>query len=97
MFTEDLSVFFNASELGTNATLNGLPVTGIFEAGFEHASFDGFGSAGTSPAFTLPSASVPTDPHGLTLVVATGPGAGTYRVSHALPDGSGVTILHLLT
>ena len=44
MFTEDLSVFFNASELGTNATLNGLPVTGIFEAGFEHASFDGFGS-----------------------------------------------------
>jgi len=97
MFTEDLSPFFNANELADTATLDGATVTGVMEPGYQGASLDGFGvTAGTSPAFTLPSASVPVKPEGKSLVVTSGPAAGTYRIANARHDGTGVCILDLL-
>lgn len=97
MFTEDLSPFFNSSELADTATLNGVGVVGVMEPGYQAASLDGFGvAAGTSPTFTLPSSSVPAQPEGKTLVVSTGPSAGTYRIANARHDGTGVCILDLL-
>lgn len=80
----------------TQALLNGVPVTGILSPGFQGASMDGFGAAGSSPEFVLPAASVPAHAEGLLLVIASGQGAGTYRIGLAYPDGSGLVTLHLL-
>ncbi len=97
MFAEDLSPFFNVAELATAATLDGVAVAGIVQAGYDDATLAGFGVAGTSPTFTLSSASVPASPEGKTLVIAGGPSAGTYRVANARHDGTGVCTLDLLT
>lgn len=94
--TEDLSVFFNAAEFADTAILAGVTVTGILDSGYEDASLAGFGVAGSSPRFTLAAASVPAKPEGLILVVTSGPGAGSYKVGNAYPDGTGLTTLHLL-
>jgi hypothetical protein len=94
--TEDLSVFFDTDEFAVSATLGGVPVTGILDPGYEDPRLAGFGPAGSSPTFTLPSTSVPANSPGMLLVVTTGPGAGTYRVGNAYPDATGVTALHLI-
>lgn len=97
MFLEDLTPFFNSDELADKATLNGAEVIGVMEPGYKSASLDGFGvAAGSSPTFTLASASVPAQPEGKSLVVSTGPAAGTYRIANARHDGTGVCILDLL-
>ena len=97
MFNEDLTPFFNSDELADKATLNGAEVIGVMEPGYQSASLDGFGvAAGSSPTFTLASASVPAQPEGKSLVVSTGPAAGTYRIANARHDGTGVCILDLL-
>lgn len=97
MFAESLAPFFNAAEMAVTATIGAATVTGILQPGYEAASLDGFGvAAGSSPSFTLPSASVPADPEGQLLVVASGPGAATYRIGNALHDGTGVCTLNLL-
>lgn len=97
MFTEDLTPFFSASEFATAATLAGVAVLGIMDAGFEDPTLAGFGVVGSSPKYTLASSSVPAHPEGLALVIGTGPLAGTYKVAQAYPDGTGVTALHLLS
>lgn len=98
MFTEDLTPFFNASEFGVTATLAGEEVVGVLEPGYRDASLDGFGVvSGTSPSFTLPSASVPARVEGALLVVTSGPGAASYRVANQRHDGTGVCTLDLLT
>lgn len=97
MFPEDLTPFFNSDELADKAMLNGVEVVGVMEPGYQSASLDGFGvAAGSSPTFTLASASVPAQPEGKNLVVSTGPAAGTYRIANARHDGTGVCILDLL-
>lgn len=97
MFSEDLTPFFNSDELADKAMLNGVEVVGVMEPGYQGASLDGFGvAAGSSPTFTLASASVPAQPEGKSLVVSTGPAAGTYRIANARHDGTGVCILDLL-
>lgn len=97
MFPEDLTPFFNSDELADKAMLNGVEVVGVMEPGYQSASLDGFGvAAGSSPTFTLASASVPAQPEGKSLVVSTGPAAGTYRIANARHDGTGVCILDLL-
>ena len=92
---EDFAPFFSIDEFADSATLGGRPVAGVLESGFEEATLAGFGVAGSSPRFTLAVASVPGEAEGLTLVVTTGLGAGSYRVTNAYPDGSGLTTLHL--
>lgn len=96
MFAENLDVFFRAAEFASAATLNGASVNGILDSGFEDATLAGFGSVGSSPKFMLAAASVPAHPEGMALVIATGLGAGTYKVAQAYPDGTGITVLHLI-
>lgn len=75
-----------------DATLNGVPVQGIFDA--EYALEDlGGGVAASGPVFTLASSAVPANVAGATLVV----GAVTYKVVEPMPDGTGVTVLRLRT
>lgn len=87
---EDLSVFFSTSEFASTATLGGVAVTGIFDNGYDEQSL-AMGIAGTSPVFTLPSASVPTPVVGLPLVI----NSVTYKVVESMPDGTGITRLQL--
>lgn len=94
--TEDLGVFFKADEFADTATLDGQTVRGLVDAGFESATLDGWGGGGSSPRFTLPTASVPADVEGKPLVITSGFAAGSYRVANQMPDATGVTTLHLL-
>jgi hypothetical protein len=49
------------------------------------------GIASTQPTLTLPTASVPANPVGVTAVVA----SVTYTVAEHQPDGTGVSMLYL--
>lgn len=94
MFSEDLTAFFNADELATNATLDGAPVCGIFDAAY--VAVDSGASLGvdsTNPQFVLPTSQADAAGvhHGSALVV----NAVTYRVISIEPDGTGVTTLRL--
>ena len=91
MFTEDLSAFFSTAEFATAATLNGVAVSGIFDAPLALGGVGEYGMASTQPAYTLPGASVPANPVGLALVI----GATSYVVAAHEPDGTGVSRLLL--
>ena len=88
MFTEDLSAFFNTTEFAQTASLGGVAVAGLLDMAPAMA-FDVMG--GTAPQFMLPTASVPADPRGLSLIV----GASTFTVRDFTADGTGVSTLHL--
>lgn len=89
---EDFTVFFNAAEFASPATLAGVAVTGIFDK--DYIDLDVGGSvAGSGPVFTLASGSVPANVAGAALVV----GGVTYKVVEPMPDGTGVTMLRLRT
>ena len=87
MFAEDLTAFFNAAEHGTAASLDGLPVVGIFGNAFA----DAYGISSREVLYTLPTASCSAVTISSTLVV----GSATYRVASIQPDGTGVTTLVL--
>lgn len=87
-FTEDLSAFFSVEEMGTAATLDGLPVVGIFDRAYREP-FDGVAS--TSPRFVLPTASCIAISQESRLVVA----GEVFGVRNIEPDGTGVTELRL--
>lgn len=98
MFAEDLTPFFNAAEMATQATLNGAAVVGIIEEGYRDPTLAGYGDGpGSSPSFTLASTSVPAGVEGKTLTIASGPSAGSYRIANARHDGTGVCTLDLIT
>jgi hypothetical protein len=98
MFTElDQAVFFSTREFATAATLGGTPVAGLLDAGYDDATFEGLGTVGSSPRFTLAASSVPPNPEGKALVISSGIGAGTYHVGNAYPDATGLVSLHLIT
>lgn len=87
-FVEDLSVFFNTSELATAATLDGVAVAGIFDNPYAQA-FDGMATA--EPMYTLPSASAAGATQASLLVVQ----GTSYRVRSVQPDGTGLSTLLL--
>ena len=90
-FAEDLSVFFNSAEFAVTGTLDGVAVTGIFDAAYEVATA-GYPGLGTcQPSFQLPTASVPSSPVGKVFIQ----GAVTYAVAEHHPDGTGVSMLLL--
>ena len=97
MFPEDLLPFMNPDEFAVKATLDGVAVVGLLDSGFDNATLDGFSAVGSSPRFTLSAASAPTRTEGKALVIASGIGAGTYKVGNAYPDGTGLLTLHLIT
>jgi len=92
---EDTAAFFNTAEFADTATLNSVPVRGIFDSAYDNAGVGMVGMASSQPAFTLPSADAPASSVGKTLVVTSGVGAGTYKVVEVHPDGTGFTLLLL--
>ena len=86
---EDFAPFF--ADFGDDATLAGVAVRIIFD-----------GPGGTTngmtieaPQVQIASASVPAAYKGAALVIATGRGAGSYKVREHLPDGTGLSLLSL--
>jgi hypothetical protein len=89
MFVEDLAPFF--VEFGSDATLNSVAVRAIFDNGYSLGSASGIGFASTQPRLTLPTASVPANPVGMVVVVA----SVNYLVAEHEPDGTGLSVLLL--
>ena len=75
----------------TDATLNSVCVTGIFDNGYNAAHLGGMGIASTQPTLTLSTADVPATPAGMSVVVS---GAG-YTIAEHQPDGTGISTLYL--
>jgi hypothetical protein len=75
MFSEDLTPFFNAAEFASDALLNGVGVTGLFEKTYV-SSGSGYGAESTQPAMTLPAVKVGPAPAGQLLFH----GVTAYRV-----------------
>lgn len=73
-----------------NATLAGLPVSGIFDAEYQLQDM-ATGIISNAPVLTLPSANVPSNVVGASVVI----GAKTYKVVEPMPDGTGITMLRL--
>lgn len=90
MLTEDLSAFFDLQGHAVAATLAGVAVRGIFEAGFALGQV-GIGMATTQPTFTLATADIVGEAVGQSLVI----GGTTYVVGAHEPDGTGVSRLLL--
>lgn len=92
MFAEDTSVYFDTTTgFAQSATLNGVTVSAIFDNANALGTVGSYGMAASQPVLTLPTASVPANPVGLTAVV----GAVTYLVAAHEPDGTGVSRLLL--
>ncbi|HYC00349.1 MAG TPA: hypothetical protein VEC57_14525 [Candidatus Limnocylindrales bacterium] len=89
--TEDFTAFFDADEFATEATLDGVSVVGNYDAPFVDLS----GIASRDPQFTLPHSAAPSVARNSVLVIAAGPGAGTWRVRTPEPDGTGLVVLPL--
>ena len=92
MFAEDTTAFFDTTTgFAQTATVGGASVAVIFDNANALGAVGPFGMAGTQPSVTLPTAQVPVDPIGTTVVV----GGGTYLVAAHEPDGTGISRLLL--
>ena len=91
MFSEDLTLFFSTSGFADSATLAGVSVVGIFSKAYQLADLAGAGMASTAPVLTLPSADVPDEPVGETVVHDD----VSYTVVATEPGGTGITRLVL--
>lgn len=87
-FFEDHAAFLAPTEFGTQATLDWVPVVGIFDSGHMQA-FDGIATVTLS--FMLPTASAMCATTESTLRIDGEP----YRVRAIEPDGTGMTTLRL--
>lgn len=86
MFTEDLDTFF--ADFGVTATVGGAAVQVIFDNASQPTSVGVLGMAGTQPAITLQTASLPADPVGLAVQVA----GNAYTIAQHDPDGTGISL-----
>ena len=91
MLVDDLSPFFYAGEFAQAATLAGVAVQAIFDNANHNASVGAYGMAATQPTLTLPTASVPTNPIGASVVID----SVNYVVATHEPDGTGISRLLL--
>lgn len=73
------------------ASIDGNPVTGIFENPYARSDVTSYGVAASQPALTVRSADIAVAPVGLVCVVD----ETTYVVEAAEPDGTGLTRLLL--
>jgi hypothetical protein len=88
MFAEDLSTFFDTSSgFAINATVAGQTVSVIFDKAIDTGTVGPYGMASTEPSIILPTAQVPANPVGATVVV----NSVTYLVATHEPDGTGVS------
>lgn len=74
-----------------DATLDGVPVQGMFEKAYALGEVGASGMASSQPIFTLATSAVPANPVGTALVV----NSVTYTVAAHEPDGTGVSLLYL--
>ncbi len=92
MFAEDLSAFFDATDGFAKAvTLAGQSVAAVFDNASALGGVGALGMATTMPTLTLPTASVPANPVGVTVVVD----SVSYLVAVHEPDGTGISRLLL--
>lgn len=91
MFAEDLTAFVNPAEFAQRITLAGVEVSAIFDNAYAQGSAGVLGMATSQPAITLPTSSVPAEPHGAAVVV----GTANYVVAAHEPDGTGMSVLLL--
>ena len=73
------------------ATLGGASVAGIYDSPYARQTAGEYGMASTQPTLTVSSADAGSTPAGLAVVV----NSLAYTVTHAEPDGSGLTRLYL--
>lgn len=93
-FAENLDLFFG--EFADDATLDGQAVRVIFdEPGGGQVYGEAGGAVNLEPQVQVATASVPADPYGKALVIATGRGAGSWTAREHLPDGTGLSLLLL--
>jgi hypothetical protein len=85
-FTKDLSAFIG-HDFGQVVTLDGQPVSVIFDNGYAFGDVGLIGMASSQPTICLPTSQVPADPIGKTVLV----GAVSYQVATHEPDGAGVS------
>ena len=92
MFAEDTSAYFDTTTgFAQAATVGGVSVAVIFDNASALGAVGPFGMASTQPSVTLPTAQVPVDPVGTSVVV----GGSTYLVAAHEPDGTGISRLLL--
>lgn len=91
MLDENLATFFDLDEFAVMATIEGAEVVGIFDNSYDAAAIAVGDIAGSIPAFTLSTSSVPAKPAGKLLVV----NGKTYKIVEHRPDGTGVSVLRL--
>ena len=75
----------------TDATVNAVGVSGIFDNGYMLGNVGMHGMASSQPSLTIATADVPATPVGAAVVV----GAVSYLVASHEPDGSGLSRLVL--
>lgn len=93
MIGDDLSPFFVPGEFaGEGDTLDGAPITGIFDAAYVSTN-EGIGLASARPVYTVPASALPATVEGSILFVAKT--AETFRVVEPQADGTGVVLLML--
>lgn len=84
----DRAVFFDTDDFGVEATINGLPVDGIFDDAYE----DVLNVGSSDPAFTCRTSDVSSVVEADPVII----GGVTYKVAgQPQPDGTGVTVLPL--
>lgn len=91
MFTETLSPFF--ADFGQTATVGGVQAQVIFDAAYQAANVGQMVMAGTQPAITIATASLPATVVGSTVVVA----GKTFTITAHEPDGTGISTCWLET
>lgn len=93
MIGDDLTPFFVPGEFaGVGDTLDGQPVTGIFDAAYASTN-DGIGMASSRPVYLLPAVMAPAAPEDMLLVIAKS--GERFVVATQEPDGTGLTVLVL--
>jgi len=88
-FLEDLPLMY--ADLGVPATLAGAAVRGVFRNPRQAFPAGYAGMSAEGPSFELPTASVPDQVEGKTLVV----NGGSWKVARHDHDGAGVSTLLL--
>ena len=91
MFTESFDVFFEVSEFAVTATVDGQSMSVIFDAAYAMGDVGPYGMSSVAPMVTLPTAKVPADPIGKSVVV----NGKNYLVTVHQPDGTGISTLTL--
>ncbi|MBY0261215.1 MAG: head-tail joining protein [Phycisphaerales bacterium] len=85
--TSDLPTMFSVGEFAVSGTLDGAPLTGIFDAAY----IDPLGVVSNSPVLVCASSDLSLATRGSVVII----NAISYFVRDIQPDGTGMTVLIL--